>query len=580
VSGWTRLSVRPGGTVAGLAVSGNQVFAATLAGVYRSSDGGFSWSAGSTDSRVPFCEAIAAQDQTIFVGGRHGLHRSDDGGSSWRQLLSSDRVLGLAVTCDLLLVGTEQDGILRSEDGGRTFAPANAGLLDLSVLALALSPEFERDGIGFAATSTGVYRTRNSAKSWRSLDLDAAVQCVLFSPQAVFAGTEVDGLFRSEDAGAHWESIANLRGRSVTAMTRSGGNTLAAATDAGVAVSEDGGASWRMTATQLGPVLSLAFTPAPEGEVLLAGLHRNGVARATRPFDDWTRCNSGLDARLLLGLTVSPAFEVDQTLVAAGPDDGVLISRDAGQTWTAHLNGAEDPLVFSVACAPDGRVFVSTEAGVLRSRDRGPTWELVNQARSGYLLVEGPVVLVAKGDSLVVSDDGGDSWRGTGEAPGGEVVSIASAPDGALFAGTASDDELTLWRMVSGGGQWERWLVHRRDGDVLPVAAIDDLVYAGIGSRVLSPIPHTREVRAREQRPIWRSVDLSAAVTGLAAALHFVFAATSNGVYVSGDRGEHFTRWSGHGNGPRSTVAIAVSPNLDVYALEMGGTIWHRLALS
>src|SRR5438874_1569796 len=62
---------------------------------------------------------------------------------------------------------------------------------------------------------------------------------------------------------------------------------LAAATAEGVALSDDGGRSWRLPGDvaadrpvrPLGPVLSLASVLAGDGEVLLAGLPQRGVAR-------------------------------------------------------------------------------------------------------------------------------------------------------------------------------------------------------------------------------------------------------------------------------------------------------------
>ena len=86
---------------------------------------------------------------------------------------------------NVLLAGTEADGVLRSEDGGRTWAGANAGLLDLTALALAVSPRFESDRTGFAGTASGLYRTRNRAGSWRAVETDLAepaVQCLALSP--------------------------------------------------------------------------------------------------------------------------------------------------------------------------------------------------------------------------------------------------------------------------------------------------------------------------------------------------------------------------------------------------------------
>src|SRR5437879_7611300 len=149
------------------------------------------------------------------------------------------------------MVGTEADGILRSEDAGRTWSGANAGLMDLTAICLALSPCFAVGGTAFAGTASGLYSTRNGARSWRSVETgldDAAVQCLLVSPafaddHLVLAGTEADGLLRSVDGGSTWDSPPTLNSGGVTALACTNG-TLAAATDRGVLLSHDGGQTW------------------------------------------------------------------------------------------------------------------------------------------------------------------------------------------------------------------------------------------------------------------------------------------------------------------------------------------------
>src|SRR4051794_18054863 len=209
---WERLAAFEGGTVSWLAsapaADGTQhVFAATPVGVFRSLDLGLTWSPLDPSSAVAGVEVVAASpgyanDGIVFVGAREGLFRWQEGPAGWTHLLASARVLSLIVRQGddarmTLLAGTEDDGILVSRDGGLTWTGANPGLLDLTILALAVSPDFEQDGLAFAATTTGLYRTRNGGESWRIIELDwddVAVQCLALSPdfaedRVVLAGT-------------------------------------------------------------------------------------------------------------------------------------------------------------------------------------------------------------------------------------------------------------------------------------------------------------------------------------------------------------------------------------------------------
>jgi hypothetical protein len=122
---------------------------------------------------------------------------------------------------------------------------------------------------------------------------------------------------------------------------------------------------------------------------------------------------------------------------------------------------------------------------------------------------------------------------------------------------------------------------------VSPSYANDELVFAGLGPRVLKPLRHAREVRAGQRRPVWRSADLgggAVAVTAVAPSPTYaedrtIFAATNAGVFVSRDGGDSYQPWS-EGLSPPAMVALAISPNYRddrlVYGLGLGGTIWRR----
>ena len=58
---------------------------------------------------------------------------------------------------------TNSGGVLRSSDGGISYATANQGLGDLAVHALAPSPQIHLDGVVLAGIDGGLYRSRIGA---------------------------------------------------------------------------------------------------------------------------------------------------------------------------------------------------------------------------------------------------------------------------------------------------------------------------------------------------------------------------------------------------------------------------------
>jgi hypothetical protein len=585
---WEHLASLPGGTVAGLAAADEVVFAATPAGIRRSTNEGTTWEVAGLTSPVPFANVVAVSPEAnvIYVGARAGVYRSSDGGAQWQHVLGGGNVLALAVPSrDVVFAGTESDGVLRSEDGGRSWSGANPGLLDLTILALAVSPRFAEDRIGFAATASGLYRTRNSGRSWRAVDVgsdDVAVQSLALSPRfaedrVVLAGTEAEGVLRSDDGGDSWQLVEALAGQGVTALAFSARGAVAAAIEAGVAVSHDLGAAWRFTGGDLGPVLSLAYLPTG---VMLAGLARHGVARSADGGASWTIVGDGLRARLLVNLTWSA-----DTLCAADLQSGVIVSRDEGVTW----HEIEDEPTHALAVSPAGTLFAATANGLRRGVEYGASWQPLEGtppvAPRALAYADSLIVAWADG-TLSMSDDDGSTWHAVPTPFGDdEVLALAVAEPRVFVVATRHGREIVVWRSTDG---WQRLLVQAGGADIVPLAVppthrVDEAVFVGLNGGVLRPVRGAGEVRGRERRPMWRATALgdgSLRVTALAvspnyAADHALVAATSGGVFASRDAGEHFGSWS-EGLSPPSVVSLAYPERRTVFALGLGGTVWRR----
>lgn len=290
------------------------IFAAGGEGLYRSDDHGATWRPAQASLQLPEplpATALAlspdfATDRRMFSGAPGAVLRTADGGNTWlvTPLASPPpTVSSLIVSPDfardgVVLAGTVEDGIFRSEDRGGRWQPWNFGLLDFHVLALAVSPAFAEDETVFAATDSGIFRSTNAGRAWRELDfspdfapvLSLAVSPAFSTDETVFAGTEAHGLFRSCDGGVTW--------------TRAGGDALPETVNGIIPaqaypeephllvvgdrlhLSRDDGATWSTFGDELGDadVISCAapFGLAP-GASLLVGPHSGGVTRVSIP---------------------------------------------------------------------------------------------------------------------------------------------------------------------------------------------------------------------------------------------------------------------------------------------------------
>ena len=112
---------------------------------------------------------MAPSDGTLYAAGFHGLYVSRDAGTTWQRVKRSlpMRVNVLAVDPErpeVLWVGSDESGVWRSTDGGRSFANLLKGELLLSSIgSVVFDPA---DPTRPYVTSGGVYQWRNG---WRKV---------------------------------------------------------------------------------------------------------------------------------------------------------------------------------------------------------------------------------------------------------------------------------------------------------------------------------------------------------------------------------------------------------------------------
>ncbi|MGH9855493.1 MAG: hypothetical protein ACREBD_37125, partial [Blastocatellia bacterium] len=111
----------PSSSVTALAMSGNNLFAGTRAGVFLSMNNGQSWTAVNNGLTNLSIEALAAHGNHLYAATffRHGVFLTTNNGQNWTAIshgLPDSYVYSLAVSGDKVFAGTSADGVFRGSD--------------------------------------------------------------------------------------------------------------------------------------------------------------------------------------------------------------------------------------------------------------------------------------------------------------------------------------------------------------------------------------------------------------------------------------------------------------------------------
>ena len=242
-------------------------------------------------------------DGTHVFAGLRGVHLfvSDNEGRAWEEIPAAHAAMKkpgvpdphisghpldilslLVVRRDLLYLGVEAGGLLRSRDGGRAFEPASNGLHP-DIHSLSVDPR--NPDIVYAATGHGLYKTIDGGDTWARSDqgidqLYLAAAFVLPGEGDIVLATGAPdsprrynrpggaraAMFRSEDGGKRWVRVTGGLPESfeheITAFAAdpgSGVRVIAGTLGGEVWESMNAGKSWQLTARGLPGIWGVTF---------------------------------------------------------------------------------------------------------------------------------------------------------------------------------------------------------------------------------------------------------------------------------------------------------------------------------
>ena len=430
-----------------------RVFASACSGIYRSEDAGSYWKKIEgipfSSRRTPVIRQDPLHPAVLFAGTTEGLWKTTNSGARWWRVSPGDWVINslvveasagtLAAGGDTsesstpefskdqirVLIGTEQRGVLASDDGGDHFRELNEGFHHRRIVSLAIDA-----------------------------DKPGRIAAVL--------ANSVDSPVESEDGGRTWSAIgAGLNANAVTRIFSSPGGWLAALASGGLARFDSQTRKW----TRLGALVE-------QPEVVTSRTERR--ATPARRFDavvndlacGEAECFAATEEGLFFtsdngkawsALSFSSAnLAVNSVRVSSDSQrlrivssNAMIFSDDAGRTWKWHDLPLDSGGAIRLEWTADGTLIAAARNGLYISRDDGASWERFQDglpaAAPDDLLIRPGVWLVSVRDrGLFISRNEGVSWTRVKELDGwsadDQFTMLANGMNGQfVYLGSAND---------------------------------------------------------------------------------------------------------------------------------------------
>src|SRR5687768_12088818 len=230
----------------------NHIIASACSGIYETKTAGESWhKVQGIPSQSRRTRAILQHPSVagvVFAGTTEGFWRSERGGDADSWMVTTSRQLEInSITVhpsrpETVFIGTNNYGVMISNDSGKTFVPTNGGYSGR--FANSIVADWETPNRIYAATintATGggfLFTSNDNGQTWRPSMRNMPARLITYSilqdmrdANTIYLGTNL-GIYRSVDRGASWAPIwagnAPPEGTKPAAGAKKRGKTAAA----------------------------------------------------------------------------------------------------------------------------------------------------------------------------------------------------------------------------------------------------------------------------------------------------------------------------------------------------------------
>jgi len=365
---------------------------------------------------------------------------------------------------DHIFLGTSTGTLFSSTDGGHSWARfAHLGSGDDYVIDhLAIDPQSPNKMFAAAWSvenqqAGDLFRSNDGGQSWETIAAmhgkSIRAMAIASSDSKTLVAGALDGVFRSTDGGKNWQKISSsnseIHNIESIAVDPKNPDVVYAGTWHLAWKTDDGGANWRHINKGMiedSDVFSIIVDSSNPSVVFASAC--SGIYKSQSAGDSFSKIQGiPFSARRTRVLKQDPT---NSAIVYAGTTEGLWKTADAGKTWTRVSN--PDVVVNDVMIDPRNsqRVMLATDrAGVLASDDGAHTFLTSNH---GYTHRYVTSIIADKNDlntmfvgvvndrelgGVFVSRDAGQHWMQNSKGlDGRDVFTLKQTANGELVAGT------------------------------------------------------------------------------------------------------------------------------------------------